>query len=87
MAEVFALEIDLRSAQARGKVRSMVERRGTPDEFARTMLQLALERGIAPRLLVGLLQLSQRRHQRLGDILAAELAEVAVAIGQTWHCE
>ncbi|MPM61681.1 hypothetical protein SDC9_108541 [bioreactor metagenome] len=46
------------------------------------VLQLCREGRVAQRILVGLLELGQRRVERLGHELAAEPVEVAAGVGQ-----
>ena len=87
MAEVLALEVDLRAAEVRGQIGGEEERRRPADVLARVALSSARNFGSRRAVLVGLLQFEQRRHQGFGDVAAAELAEVSVAIGQTLHCD
>ncbi len=85
VAEILALHINLRAAEFCGEILAQVKRRRASDELARTILQLGAKFWIAAGLLVGALELEQRRHQSFSDVLAAELAEVAAAIGNVLH--
>src|SRR5208283_4571857 len=85
VAEVLALQIDFRTAEARGEILAEVERCRASDELARASLELGAKFWIATRLLVGALEIEERGHQGFGDVLAAELAEMAVAIGNVLH--
>src|SRR5262249_11974984 len=78
--EVFALEIDLRAFELAGEVLGEIERIGTPDIVLQEPAELRLEFRIVLGLTVGAFQLQQQRHQSLGDIAAAERAEMPAQI-------
>ena len=82
VTEVLALQVDLRAAQALGEARGEVERRLAAGVLAQVVAHLAPEVAVAAQLRVRRLELEQRRHERLGDVAAAELAEVPRAIRQ-----
>src|SRR5258705_8798178 len=87
MAEVLALQINFRAAEALAQIRGEIERRRTSHEFAREALELVAKFWIPARLLICSLELVKRGHQRLRDVLAAELAEVAAAIEHVLHLQ
>ena len=62
-----------------------VERGRAADVVAGEAVEQVLELRIVARFGVGRLQLVERRHQRLRRVLAAELAEPAVGVGQGGH--
>src|SRR5207249_4014316 len=47
--------------------------------------ELLPKQPIAPNLAIGILEFVQGRHEGLGDVPAAEFAEVAVSIGKSSH--
>src|ERR1035437_7924490 len=85
VAEVLALQINFRAAQPRREILAQVERRRASHELPRAMRALVAKFWIAARLLVGALKLEQRRHQGFRNVLTAELAEMAAAIGNVLH--
>ena len=72
VVEVLALEIDLRAAEMRGQALGEIERRRPADIMREMAVHLALEGGIGLGRGVGLLQIEDQRHQRLGDEAAAD---------------
>src|SRR5882672_8780639 len=76
MAEVLALQINFRAAEALAQIRGEIERGRTSHKFARALLEFVAKFWIAASLLICALELVKRGHQRLCDVLAAELAEV-----------
>jgi hypothetical protein len=77
VVEVLALEVQAPAgdlAEALGEV----QRRRAADEVAQQPVELGPEAGVAPRLHPRLLELGQRGHQRLGDVLAAVGAEAVL---------
>src|SRR6266849_67077 len=85
MAEVFALDVNLRAAELGGQVGGKEERSRASDKLARIALQVLAELEVAARVLVRQLQLQQGRHQGLGDVAASIQAEVSVPIRKTLH--
>src|SRR6185437_9483709 len=85
MTEVLALDVDFCAAEFRGQVGGEVKRRRTADVLARITLELGAKGRVAPRRAVRALQLGQRRHQRLRNVAAAELAEASALIGVALH--
>src|SRR5208282_2456062 len=85
VAEVLALQINFRAAKPRRQILAQVKRRRASHEFPRALLELVAEFWIAACLLVGALELEQRRHQGFRNVLSAELAEMAAAIGNVLH--
>ena len=74
VVEVLALEVQAPAgdlAEAVGEV----QRRRAPDEVAQQAVELGAEAGVAPGRDPRLLELGQRRHERLGHVLAAVGAE------------
>ena len=80
VAEVLALEIDLRAAEMVGQPLCEIERRGPADEFPGVVFELGLELLVLLRRKIGGLELGQRGHQRLGSELPAVDAEVSFFI-------
>ena len=82
VVEVLALEIDFRAA-ANASVMPLgeIERRRPADIVREMAVHLALECGIGLGVRIGLLQLEDQRHQRLGDEAAAIDAEMAALVG------
>src|SRR5438045_1783622 len=81
MAQVFALEVNLRTelfAEPLGEI----QRRRTAHVIFGVIGEFPLELAIALDFLVGAFQFAQSRHQSLGDVLAAESAEVTVPVGK-----
>src|SRR5690606_20386002 len=58
-----------------------VQRRGPADVVAQQAVQLGAERRVVPRLHPRPLQLLQRGHERLGDVLASVGAEADLQAG------
>ena len=85
VTEVFALQVDLRAAELGGQMLREVERRLATGVLGEVVLELAPELGVAADAPVGRIELEQRRHQGLGDVAAAEDAEVTVTIRQRVH--
>ncbi len=77
---VLALEIDLRAAEMRGEPLGEIERRRAADIVAQIAVHLLAERRIVLRLVVGLLQIEDQRHQGLGDEAAAIEAEMPALV-------
>ena len=80
--QVLALEVDLRPAGVRRQARRVVQRRRPADERLEQRCQLGLEGGVGARGNVCLRQLTDGRHERLGDEPAPEVAEAALGVGQ-----
>src|SRR6202167_257842 len=70
VVEILALEVN-RPADKRGDTLGEIQRRGTSGEIAQQAIELCLVRGVLARGKPCLLQLGQRRHQRLGNVLPA----------------
>ena len=81
VGEVFSLEVDACAAELVGEVLGEVDRRGAAGVGAREAVELSVEGLVLNGGLVGLLKLFERRHQGLGDELAAELAEAPGGVG------
>src|SRR3990172_8510622 len=82
VAEIFALEIDLRAAEMVPEPLGEIEGRGTADEFPEIIIELGQERLVLLRREVRVLELRERGHERLGREFSAVDAEVAFFI---WH--
>ena len=80
MEKVFALEINLGSAQALGHPFRTIKRRWTTGILFEQKLEFAAKRLVRLGLLILLRQLVQRRHERLGHEHAAIRAKVACGI-------
>ena len=81
VAEILTLEIDPRPSKMLGQPFGKIEGRGAPHVIAEVALHLRLECRIGLGLEVDLLQLFERRHQRLGDKLSPVSPEVSAGIG------
>ena len=77
VAEILAFQVDVRSAEVVAQARRRVERRGPADESVAVSGELELELRVGLGLVPDVLQLLERAHQRLGDVLAAEGAKAA----------
>jgi hypothetical protein len=64
--------------QALRQARALGHRRRTAAVVAQQPVELGAERRVRPRIVETLLELEARRHQRLGDEAAPELAEATV---------
>ena len=83
VAEVFALEVDVGAAEVLAQPGGGVEGCRPADEGAPVAGQLELELRVGLGLVPHVLELLERAHQRLGDILAAEGSKPAVdGVGQ-----
>jgi hypothetical protein len=80
VTEILALEVDPGAAEFFRQALGEIKRRLPAGVFPELALKLAAKRGIAPRGAVSLLQLDQRRHERLGHVSPAEDAEVAAPV-------
>src|SRR5439155_11463724 len=78
VAQVLALEVDVRAAEVLAQPRRGVERSRPADERAAMSGQLELELRVGLGLVPHVLELAQRAHQRLRHVLAAEGAEAPV---------
>ena len=78
VAQVLALEVDVRAAKVLAEPRRGVEGRRPADERTAMPGQLELELRIGLRLVPHVLQLAQRAHQGLGHVLAAKRPEAPV---------
>ena len=88
MVELVALEPDLRAlacgsgfADMVGQPFGIIERAGAADIMFEQVVELFLERRIGLCRAIMFFQIEDQRHQRLGDIAAAEFAEMAAIIG------
>ena len=81
MVQVLALEQDARAADMLAQAFGLVNRARTTHVMGIIEGQLGLEGRISLGRIIGLFQLSQRRHQGFGHKSAAVNAEVAVSIG------
>ncbi len=81
--EVFALQVDLRTAQAVRQPLGVVDGAGAPDVVLQFVGELGLEFRIVAKAQILLAQLLDRRDQCLGHVDAAVWSEVAAFIGVT----
>jgi hypothetical protein len=82
MQQVLALEIDARPPQVLRESLRMVERRRTAGVLGQPVSKLPREGRVAAKTLPRLLQLEQRRHERLRDVATAVVAEVPRRVRQ-----
>ena len=80
VVELLALEVDLGAAEVFGQPLGEIERARAPDIVLEQVVELGLESGIGLRLLIGLLERENERHQRLGDEASAIDAEAAALV-------
>ena len=80
VTEVLALEIYARAAEVLGEPAGKVKRSLAAGIVAIERRELGLERPIVLPTLVRVGELEDRRHQSLGDVSSAELAEAAAAV-------
>ena len=81
MVELVALEIDLGAAEMLGQPLGEIERARPPDIVGEQIVELGLEGRIGLGVGIGLLQVEDQRHQRLGDEAPAIEAEMAALVG------
>ena len=80
MGQVLSLEEDAHP-EALGQPEALGHGRRAAAVVAQQARQLVAELGIGPGVVEPLLEFEARRHQRLGDEAASELAETAVLAG------
>src|SRR4029077_3467617 len=78
--QLVALEVDFGTIEVPGKPLGVIERAGTTGIMRQEIGELALELRIGLGLAISLLQLEDERHQGLGDVAAAEKAEMAAFV-------
>ena len=88
VVQVLALEVDLRAfasgriaAQRLGQTLGIIKRRGVADEMLEQPVEFGMEALVHLRGAIFALEVEDQRHQRLGDVAAAELPEMSVSIG------
>ncbi len=88
VVEFVALEPDLRAlaggrvlAERLGQSLGIIKRARPADIMFEQILELGGEGGIGLGRAIGDIKLEHERHQRLGDIAAAELAEMPAIVG------
>ena len=79
--ELVALEVDLGAAQMLGQPLGEIERARPADIMFEEAVELGLEGGIGFRVLIGLLEFEDERHQGFGDEAAAIDAEQPLFVG------
>ncbi len=82
VAEVLALQVDSRATAVLGEPPGEVQRRRAARVLGEERPEAPLKQRVAPGGAVGLLQIDERSHQRLGDETPAEAAEVTVSVRQ-----
>ena len=80
VVELVALEIDLGAAELLGQPLGEIERARAADIVLEQVVELGLESRIGLRLLIGLFEREDQRHQRLGDEASAIDAEAAALV-------
>ncbi len=81
VVQLLALEIDLGPAETFGQALGEIERRGPADVVGQVAVQLLVELRIGLGGAIGLVEVQHQRHQGLGHIAPAELAEAPVGVG------
>ena len=81
VVEVFALQIDLRTAHFTAHARGVVNGGGASDKVGEFALELSHESGIVLVFGVGLFQLFNGVRQGFADKAATKLAKVAAGVG------
>ena len=82
VVQIFALEVDLCTAELIRPALGVIDRTGSSDEMLELILELGDEIRIGAVVLIGLAQVFERMHQRLGDKGAAVRAEVTASVGK-----
>src|SRR5262249_15559820 len=85
VTQVLALEPDARAAAVLGQPRREVQRRRTTGVVGEQLRESALKRAIASRGDVRVLELDERRHERLRHEAPAKATKVALRVGQRLH--
>ena len=87
--QIFALQIDLRTAQLRRPALGVIDRAGSPDVVLELTLELRQEVAILAITFVGVAQFIERMDQRFRDKHPAVIAEMPAGIGKIsqLHCE
>ncbi len=81
VVELVALEVNARAAEMGGQPLGEVQRAGPAGVMRVEVIELRGEGRVGAAGVISLLDLEDERHQRLGDVTAAEQAEVAVLVG------
>ena len=88
VVQLVALEPDLRThafgrglAQRFGQALSVIKRARAADIMFEQVVELRLEGGVGLGGAVRLVEFEDERHQRLGDVATAEVAEMAALVG------
>ena len=82
MVQVFALEVDLRAAELVRPALGVIDRAGPSNEMLELILELGDEIRIGAVVLIGLAQVFERMHQRLGNEGSTVRAEVTASVGK-----
>ena len=69
--QVFALEIDARTAELLGEARSELQRRRSSREILEQIVKFGLKDGVGLREFVGAFEFEERHHERFGHVAAA----------------
>jgi hypothetical protein len=91
VVQVLALEQDARTADLAAQTLGEIHRARPADVVLEVIVELGEERWILAQAQIRRSEFGQRRHQRLGDVLAAVIAEAAVRVGPAveilhgWH--
>ena len=81
MVQLFALEENLGAAVLLGQALGIVQRAGAANELGVEAIQFGDKVRLGARLVVGLLQVENQRHQGFGNEAPTELAELALCVG------
>ena len=81
MVHLLAFEINLRAAEVLGEALGEIKRRRPPDIVLEVAVHFRSERRVGLGVGIGLFQIEDQRHQRLGDEASAENAEMTALVG------
>src|SRR4029453_2392909 len=81
VVQLLALQVDLCAAKALGETLGEIQRRWPADIVLQIAVHLGLEGRIGLGRGIGLFQIEDQRHQRLGNEAAAEIAEMPLLVG------
>src|SRR6266700_8153442 len=75
--QIFALQVDSRTAELFREPRSKLQRRRASREILEQVLESYLKLAVRLRSFIGVLELEERHHQRFGNVAAAIRAKAS----------